>query len=139
MTKTHLALVVAIDNLVEDAISLLIDGVSLKCFVSYCPSKIEVGKIYEVEIDMVLPDEEYVSETDNEQLKAEMIGSGFSCEIYGYLDGEVFRSFVDFMDQDIHYEYPHLNEHYIKITAQRIDVSFTSTSSAAESSSSNGN
>jgi hypothetical protein len=92
-----------------------------------------------VEIDRVLPDEEYVSETDDEQTKAEMLGSGFSCEIYGYLDGEVFRSFVDFMDHDIHYEYPNLNERYIKITAQRIDVSFISSLSPAKSSSSNGN
>ncbi|WP_192560153.1 hypothetical protein [Pseudomonas allokribbensis] len=124
MTKTHKALVVEIDPFVEDAILLVFEGVEVRCFASYSPSKIDVGKTYEAEFEMVLSGEEFVSATPCEKMQIKMLGSGFPCEVYGYLDGEVFRSFVDFMDQDIHYEYPHLNGQFVKINADRIDVSF---------------
>ncbi|PMW95884.1 hypothetical protein C1X59_26000 [Pseudomonas sp. FW215-R2] len=124
MTKTHKAMVVEIDQFVEDAILLVVEGVEVRCFANYSPSKIEVGKTYEAEFEMVLSGEDFVSATQCEKMQIKMLGSGFPCEVYGYLDGEVFRSFVDFMDQDIHYEYPHLNGQFVKINADRIDVSF---------------
>ncbi|TFA81918.1 MULTISPECIES: hypothetical protein [unclassified Pseudomonas] len=124
MTKTYKALVVEIDPYVEEAILLVVEGVAVRCFVSYSPSKIEVGKTYNVEFEMVLSDEECVSPAQFEKTQIKMLGSGFPCEIYGYLDGEVFRSFVDFTDQDIHYEFPRLNGQFVKINADRIDVSF---------------
>ncbi|ABA73493.1 MULTISPECIES: hypothetical protein [Pseudomonas] len=124
MTKTYKALVVEIDPYVEEAILLVVEGAAVRCFVSYSPSEIEVGKTYEVEFEMVLSDEECVSPAQCEKAQIKMLGSGFPCEIYGYLDGEVFRSLVDFTDQDIHYEFPHLNGQFVKINADRIDVSF---------------
>lgn len=36
----------------------------------------------------------------------------------------VFRSFVDFSDQEIHYDYPRLNGRFVKVKVDRIDVSF---------------
>ncbi|WP_025113329.1 hypothetical protein [Pseudomonas sp. H1h] len=124
MIRTYKALVVGIDPVVEDAIELVIEGFSVRCFVSYSPSKIEVGGTYEVEFEMLLPDEECVSASEYKKKQIERIDDGLSCDIYGYLDGEVFRSVVDFADQDIHYEYPRLNGHFIKVSADRIDVSF---------------
>ncbi|WP_447793061.1 hypothetical protein [Pseudomonas farris] len=124
MTKKYEALVVEIDEVVEDSVVLLVNGVIVKCFASYCPFKIELGKQYEVEFDLVLPDCDFVVVAQETSTLVEMIGDGFSCALYGYLDGSVFRSFVDFADQEIHYEYPHLNEQYVKITVDRIDVSF---------------
>ncbi|WP_045121679.1 hypothetical protein [Pseudomonas sp. GM25] len=124
MTKTHKALVVEIDHLVEDAVLLTVEGVEVRCFASYSPSKIEVGNTYDVEFEMVLSGEEFASATHCQKKQIKMLGSGFPCEVYGYLDGEIFRSFVDFTDQDIHYEYPNLNGQFVKINADRIDVSF---------------
>jgi hypothetical protein len=122
VTSTYKALVVGIDQFIEDAIDLVVEGFSVRCFVSYSPSKIEVGVTYEVEFEMLLPGEECVIATECENQKIEMLNGGFSCDIYGYLDGDVFRSFIDFSDQDIHYEYPHLNGRFVKVTADRIDV-----------------
>jgi hypothetical protein len=124
MIEKYEALAVEIDEVVEEAVVLLVNGVTVKCFASYCPFKIEVGKQYEVEFDLVLPNRDFVVVAQETSTPVEMIGGGFSCVLYGYLDGSVFRSFVDFPDQDIHYEYPHLNEQYVKITADRIDASF---------------
>lgn len=124
MTKKHEVLVVEIDEVVEEAVVLLVNGVIVKCFASYCPFKIEVGKQYEVEFDLVLPDHDFVVVAQEASAPVEMIGGGFPCVLYGYLDGSVFRSFVDFPDQEIHYEFPYLNEKYVKVTVGRIDVAF---------------
>ncbi|PTT30767.1 hypothetical protein [Pseudomonas sp. HMWF021] len=124
MTRTYKALVVAIDPFVEEAIELVVDGFSINCFVSYSPSRIEIGGTYEVEFEMVLPDEECIAATECNKMQIEKLDNGLFCDIYGYLDGEVLRSVVDFPDQDIHYEYPHLNGHFVKVSASRIDVSF---------------
>ncbi|WP_065259146.1 hypothetical protein [Pseudomonas bananamidigenes] len=124
MTDTHKALVVEIDPIVEDSILLEVEGAAVRCFASYSPWQIEVGRTYEVEFEMVLSDEGCVSATACEKKQIEMLGNGFSCEIYGYLDGDFFRSVIDFMDQDIHYEYPHLNGKFVKVKADRIDASF---------------
>jgi hypothetical protein len=124
MTRKYVALVVSIDDVVEEEVVLLIGNVEAKCFVNYCPSKIEVGKQYEVELEMILPDKGAVIAAAEKIKAIEMIGGGFSCVLYGYLDGSVFRTFVDFEDQEIHYDYPEFNEQYVKIAVNRIDVSF---------------
>ncbi|UVL42696.1 hypothetical protein LOY55_11605 [Pseudomonas sp. B21-040] len=125
MTKKYEAMVLAIGRVVEEEVLLLVKGLEVKCFASYCPSKIEVGETYQVEFELVLPDNDVVAAAE-EPLPTliEMIGNGFSCALYGYLDGSVFRSFVDFSDQDIHYDHPHLNGQFVKIQVDRIDVSF---------------
>ena len=124
MTKKYEALVVEVDEVVEEAMVLLVEGMLVKCFASYCPFEVEVGKQYLVEFEMVLPEGSCVLAAKGCDRKVEMIGCGFSCVISGYLDGDVFRSFIDFMDQELHYEYPYLNEKYVEVTAERIDVSF---------------
>ncbi|MHB2059587.1 hypothetical protein [Pseudomonas monsensis] len=73
-------------------------------------------------MELLLPDEECVAATECENQQIEMHDGGFSSDVCGYLDGDLFQSFVDFTDQDIHYEYPHLNGHFSKISADRIDV-----------------
>ncbi|MBV6821312.1 hypothetical protein [Pseudomonas sp. PD9R] len=124
MTKTYEALVVEIDEVVEDVMVLLVEGVLVKCFASYCPSKIKVGKQYNVEFEMVLPEANFLVPAHGTDAKIEMTGNGLSCVISGYLDGDVFHSFVDFMDQGIHYEYPQFNKRYVEVAVERIDVSF---------------
>ncbi|HEF4761751.1 TPA: hypothetical protein SAN82_004209 [Pseudomonas putida] len=124
MTNKYEAVVIDIDEVVEDAIVLLVGGVTVKCFASYCPLDISVGERYEVEFEMVLPDGDCVAASQEADVGVEMVDLGFSCVISGFLDGDIFRSFVDFTDQGIHYEYPQLNEKYVKVTVNRIDVSF---------------
>jgi hypothetical protein len=124
MTKKYKALILEIDEVVEEEVLLIVEGATVKCFANYCPIKIEAGKQYVLEFDLVLPDHNCVvlSQAPNRQI--EMTGCGFSCVISGYLDGATLRSFVDFMDLDLHYEYPHLNGKYVNVTVDRGDVSF---------------
>ncbi|MFY0731048.1 hypothetical protein [Pseudomonas sp. NFX15] len=124
MIMEYVALVLSIHESVEAEVVLLIGSVEAKCFISYSPSKIEVGKQYKVEFEMMLPDKPLVILSEETTQAIEMMGGGFSCVLSGYLDNDVFRSFVDFYDQDIHYDYPDLNKQYVKIAVDRIDVSF---------------
>lgn len=124
MTKIYSVLVMEIGENVEEEVVLLVEGVMVKCFISYCPKKIMVGKYYDVEFEINFPDGEYVALAAERKKSVENIGDGFSCLLDGYLDGDVFRSFIDFPDQEIHYEYPSFNEKYIRVRAQRIDVAF---------------
>jgi len=125
MTNRYVAVVLTVDQIVEEEVLLLVNGVKVKCFTSYCPLKIEVGKSYEVDFEIVLPDGNFIvaAEKSNSTL-VEMIDDGFSCILYGYLDGSTFRSFVDFTDQEIHYDYPEFNEQFVNVRVDRIDVSF---------------
>jgi len=125
MTKRYEAVVLAEGPVVEEEVLLLVKGLEVKCFASYCPSKIEVRETYEVEFDLVLADTDVVAAVEEPiTTLIEMKDDGFSCALYGYLDGGVFRYFVDFSDQDIHYDYPHLNGRFVKVKVGRIDVSF---------------
>lgn len=124
MTKTYNVVVVEVGDNVEEEVVLLVAGTLVKCFVNYCPEGIVVGDSYEVEFSINFPDGDYVILSGEEKAAVESIGSGFSCFVYGYLDGSIFRSFIDFPDQEIHYEYPGLNEKYIKVKVERINVNF---------------
>jgi hypothetical protein len=125
MTNRYEVVVLAVDPVDEDEVLLLVKGLEIKCFTSYCPSKIEVGETYDVEFDLVLPDNDVIAAAEEPVTTLiEVKDAGFSCALYGYLDGGVFRSFVDFSDQNIHYDYPHLNGRFVKIQVDRIDVSF---------------
>ncbi|RON43189.1 hypothetical protein BK666_19005 [Pseudomonas frederiksbergensis] len=124
MIKKHTAVLISIGEIVEEEVVLLIGDVKVRCFASYCPRKIEVGESYEVELEMVLPENDFIVITQEKNTAIEMIGDGFACILNGFLDGSVFHSFVDFADLEIHYDYPKLNEKYIKIMVDRIDASF---------------
>ncbi|MGV8888539.1 MAG: hypothetical protein ACOH2P_11030 [Pseudomonas sp.] len=125
MTNKYAAVLLAVDQIVEEEILLLVNGVKVKCFASHCPEKIEVGESYEVEFEIVLPDDDFIVAIEKTTgTPIEMTGDGFSCTLYGYLDGSIFRSFVDFTDQEIHYDFPELNEKFVKLKVERIDVAF---------------
>jgi hypothetical protein len=85
-----------------------------------------MGETYEVEFDLVLSDNDAFVAAAEEPITTliEMKDGGFSCALYGYLDGDVFRSFIDFSDREIHYDHPHMNGRFVKIQVDRIDVSF---------------
>jgi hypothetical protein len=113
-----------IDSVVEEAVVLLVNGVVVQCFIGYRTFKIEVGKTYEAEFELVFPDSISMEVSQDEQVGVEMEGDSFSCVIAGYLDGAILKSFIDFDSQDIHYDYPFFNQKFIKVNVIRIDVAF---------------
>lgn len=125
MVDKYVVIVLAVSLIVEEEVLLLVNGVKVKCFANCCPEKIKVGESYEVKFEIVLPDDDVITVAEKRpDSLIEVIDDGFSCFLYGYLDGSVFRSFVDFMDQEIHYDYPALNEEFVRVRVDRIDVAF---------------
>ncbi|UZE12472.1 hypothetical protein [Pseudomonas sp. B21-053] len=121
----YAVIVMAVGPFVEEEVLLLVNGVKVRCFANCCPEKIEVGGSYEVEFEIVLPDNNFIAVAEKRaDSLIEVISDSFSCFLYGYLDDSIFRSFVDFTDQEIHYDYPALNEQFVKIRVDRIDVAF---------------
>lgn len=123
MSHKYSVRIIAIDPLVEDWIVIYVNGTTLTCFLSYSPSVIEVGKTYEANFEIVLPDELQISKIETSETRIETNTNCFPCVIYGYMEGDFIQSLVDFEDQGIHFDYPYLNGQFVKINATRIDVS----------------
>ena len=123
MNISYDAYVIAVDDIIEEEVVLLVEGNKIRAFASFCPEKIEIGKKYKAEFNLVIPDSELIEITLETVPRIEMLGQGLACTVYGYLSNATIRSIVDFPDQDIHYDYPDCNDNYIKIDVERVDVS----------------
>ncbi|MFC6692224.1 hypothetical protein ACFQD2_16060 [Pseudomonas lini] len=73
-----------IDEVVEEAFVLFVNGVIIQCFINFCPFKIEIGKTYEVEFELVLPDSIDMEVSQDEYIGVEMEDDNFSCVLAGY-------------------------------------------------------
>ncbi|MDL2186204.1 hypothetical protein P5706_18630 [Pseudomonas sp. ChxA] len=118
------ALVVAINELVEEEITLLIEDTVITCFASHCPYEIVVGKTYCVEITLNLSESYEAHKTPTTHVLAKRMGSGFSHALYGMLSDDTFQTFTLLNGEGIHYDHPDLNDSFIKIIVDRIDVAF---------------
>lgn len=116
--------VIALNEHVDEDVTLLIEGTVINCFVSYCPYKIEVGKTYDVELTLNLSDDYEIERVQPREMLVEKTDRGYCYFLYGELHNEIFLTFTPLNDEDIHYEHPECNEHFIKLKVQRIDASF---------------
>jgi len=124
MANKYYATVLAKGKIVEEELLLLVNGVEVMCFAGYCPERIFEGQSYTVELDIDLPDADYAVATEIKTTLYEIVGDGFSCMLYGYMDGSIFQSFIEFNDQEIYFDYPELNDKFVKIEVDRINVAF---------------
>jgi len=108
----------------ENDATLLINGLSIECFVNSCPYAIEIGKTYLIELTLYLSDTYMLSRAKNTDPIVEKSSKGYSYFLCGTLKNSVFESFTNFDDQDIHYDHPDLNDQYVKLEVDRIDVNF---------------
>jgi hypothetical protein len=124
MTKTTNALILALGESIEEDVTLLIGDCKIDCFISYCPEKIDIGRSYAVEITMIISEPYEIEQIESPRYSAEKIGEGYSYFLYGYLKDDTFKTFTTLNDEDIHYDHPELNEKFVKLRVDRIDVSF---------------
>ena len=118
------ATVIAIDELIEEEVTLLIDGASVTCFANYLPYEIEVGMTYAVELSLYLSEHYKAQKISSTNVLIERIGSGFSYVLYGTLNNNTFKTFTLLTVDGIQHDHPDLNDSLIKLTAERIDVAF---------------
>lgn len=124
MTNTKTALFLERDPINEEHVTLLIEGHVVECFVNSCPYSIEIGKSYSIDLSMYLSEACFVDRAFWRDSMIEKTGPGYGYFLYGTLNNEKFLSFTLLHDEDLHYEHPHLNDSFIKIEVQRLDVNF---------------
>lgn len=122
--SSHKAQVVATNNHIEEDVTLLIEGTTVKCFISYCPYELEVGKTYDVELTLNLSDNYEIERTETIQTLAEHTNRGYSYILYGDLRNDILMTFTSINFEGIHYDHPECNDHFIKLKVERIDASF---------------
>lgn len=120
----HKAQVVATNNHIEEDVTLLIEGTTVKCFISYCPYELEVGKTYDVELTLNLSDNYEIERAETIQTLAEHTNRGYSYILYGDLRNDILMTFTSINVEGIHYDHPECNDHFIKLKVERIDASF---------------
>lgn len=113
-----------LNEAIAEEVTLLIGDEVVECFASYCPYELEVGRVYSAEISLNLSQSYEVLEVEPTDVRAVKKGRGFSYYLYGYLNGEEFMTFTTLFDEDVHYEYPDLNNKFICLEVERIDASF---------------
>lgn len=116
--------ILAIDDLVEECMTILVHGNVIECFVNSCPKAVAVGETHWVEITIDYSDPLQIEESTEPNALPQKIGDGFGYYLHGTLEGAIFRSFIDFSDDDIHYDYPELEAKPVKIKADRINLNF---------------
>ena len=122
--RSHKAQVVATNNHIEEDVTLLIEGTTVKCFISYCPYELEVGKTYDVELTLNLSDNYEIERAETIQTLAEHTNRGYSYILYGDLRNDILMTFTSINVEGIHYDHPECNDHFIKLKVERIDASF---------------
>ncbi|RQO45589.1 hypothetical protein [Pseudomonas sp. KBW05] len=118
------ATVIAIDELVDEEVTLLIDGTLVTCFASYFPYEIKVGMTYAVELTLYLSEHYETQKISSTSILIERIDNSFAYVLYGTLNNNTFNTFTLLTVDGIHHDHPDLNDSLIKLTVERIDVAF---------------
>ena len=118
------ARILALNENVEEDVTLLVEGTIVNCFISYCPYEIEVGNLYDVELTMNLADDYELELAEPSGVLAVKTDPGFTYLLYGELYDDKFLTFTSLNDEGIHYDHPDCNEHFVRLKVERIDASF---------------
>lgn len=118
------AQVMAINELIEEEITLLIDRTTVTCFASHCPYEIKVGNFYDIELTLNLAEHYDIQKSYSTETSVERTGNGFSYILHGILRDDSFETFTLLSDEGIHYDHPDLNGFFIKLSVERIDAAF---------------
>ncbi|MBJ2346992.1 MULTISPECIES: hypothetical protein [Pseudomonas] len=116
--------IVAIDDVVEDCMTLLVHGYTVECFVNHCASNVAVGETHQAEITIDYSDPIQIELSSKTNTPLEKNGDGFGYYLYGVLEGDIFKTFTVFPDEDIHFDFPELAGRFVKIEVDRINVNF---------------
>ena len=118
--------ILAIDDLVDECMTILVCGNIMECFANYRPSVVAVGETHLVDITIDYSEPLQIEESVETNTLPKKIGDGYGYYLHGTLEGEAFRSSIDFPDDDIHYDYPKLAGKPVKIKADRVNINFIS-------------
>lgn len=118
------ATVKKIDEIVEEEVTLLIEGKEIVCFAGVCPYQIEVGGTYPVSLTLDVFEEYDVRPADEKLPSLERGGGDFSYVITGKLMGDVLDSEIKFRDDIFSTNFAYLSGRMISVKVDRINAEF---------------
>ncbi|WP_205781154.1 hypothetical protein [Methylocaldum sp. SAD2] len=120
------ALVLRVDEDIEEEVLLRVGDIELACFASVCPYKIEVGLSYPVELHPVVFDDYSVTALPDEtQPAVTRVGTGFAYVVTGKLSGDCLESGgLVIEDEVLQRDFGYLEGKMITMKIDRMDVEF---------------
>ncbi|SHM75964.1 hypothetical protein [Gracilibacillus kekensis] len=124
----YTALVKRLDPLIEEEVTLELEGIEFTGFAFICPYKIEEGKSYPVSIGFTILNQLMIHEIQEEKKEIERIGLGYEYYIRGLLHQDTIDAGLVFVDDDEYFsDYPELMDKYVEIKVDRISIEFLRT------------
>jgi len=113
-----------INSDIEEEVTVIVEGVKIVCFASFCPYPIEIGGVYPAVLKMVVLNEYSVSEAEGLGKSLNRIGKGFSYILNGVLSDDGIDVGFTIQDDFIQKEYYYLKGRLVSVAVDRIDVEF---------------
>ncbi|MEK5104925.1 hypothetical protein MKX83_23565 [Cytobacillus sp. FSL M8-0252] len=124
----YTALVKRLDPLIEEEVTIEIEGVEFTGFAFICPYKIEIGKSYPVSMGFTILNELIIHTIQEKKKEIERIGLSYDYYIRGLLHEDTIDAGLVFTDDDEYFsDYPELMNKYIEIKVDRISIEFLRT------------
>lgn len=122
------ALVLRVDEVIEEEVMLRFANHELTCFASVCPYPIDVGSSYPVELHpLVFADYSVTELADDTQPSVTRVNTGFSYVVTGKLSGNNLESSgLVFEDEVLQRDFSYLDGKMIAMRVDRMDVEFLS-------------
>jgi hypothetical protein len=110
---------------IEEEVAVEVNGVQIVGFAHVCPYKIELNKIYPIELTLEFFDGEDFKELKEEKYNLQHIGDAYSY----ILSGKVIEDSLDIGDgiriyDELFEEYTYLNGSFIEMKVDRLCVAF---------------
>ncbi|MCY8233451.1 hypothetical protein [Priestia endophytica] len=121
----YMALVKKLDPIIEEEVTLQVEGVEFTGFSFICPYQIEEGKVYPVLIGFTILDELVINEIEDKEKGLKRINSGYEYCIRGTLNEDSIDAGIVLSDEDEYFlDYPELQGKNVEIKVDRISIEF---------------
>ncbi|MEI3613636.1 hypothetical protein [Pseudogracilibacillus sp. SO30301A] len=121
----YIALVKRLDPLIEEEVTIEINGVEFTGFASICPYEIEIGKSYPVFIGFTVLEDLKIYEIREEKKELERIASSYEYYIRGVLHEDTIDAGIVLTDEDDYFsEYTELIGRNVEMKVARISIDF---------------
>ncbi|MDG5471431.1 hypothetical protein P6709_06705 [Jeotgalibacillus sp. ET6] len=119
------ALIKRLDPLIEEEVTIEMNGIEFTGFAFICAYKIEVGECYSVSLGFTILDEFKIRKIQEEKKEIERIGLGYEYYIRGFLNKYTVDAGIVFNDENEYFsEYPELINNQVEIIVDRISIEF---------------
>jgi hypothetical protein len=113
-----------IGDLVEEEVTLLIDGVEIVCFAGVCPYALKESETYPVVLTLAIFNDYDLHESDDKKSSLRQIENSFSYVITGLLSDGILDAGIKFFDEIFLSDFRYLDGKMVSIRVDRIDVEF---------------